>query len=142
MRKASPVELDEDYIEEITCMTQEKVVRTWNSCLDELSRKPKLWKKVDKAIRIYRTLVVNPSCKLYAMTKEGWKAFLEELGHDRVTTLLSEADGDLFRINDWYMLIVNGTLVSYGEDESGIVYPLALFMKALHYKIGGCNDYY
>ena len=142
MRKGAPVELDDEYVDEITEMSVDKVVRTWNACLDELSRKPKVWKRVDKSLRMYRTLLVDPSCKLYPMSKEGWKSFMEEIGQERVATLLSEAHDELFKIDDWYMLVVNGSLVSYGEDESGVVYPLALFMKALNYRIGGNHVFY
>ena len=74
MRSGAPIEIDERYVEAIVEMDVPKVVRTWNTCLDELSRKPKLWKKVEKSLRMYKAVAVTPATRLYPMTAEGWKS--------------------------------------------------------------------
>jgi hypothetical protein len=142
MRSGAPIEIDERYVEAIVEMDVPKVVRTWNTCLDELSRKPKLWKKVEKSLRMYKAVAVTPATRLYPMTAEGWKSLQYEIGQDRFFQLLADSSHDFVDMSDWFVAVAENRLMSFSEDEDALMTPLAIFMKALNWKIGGSSSAY
>lgn len=137
MRKDAPVQLDEDIVDDIMDMTQIEVVEKWNDSLDKLSRRPKTWDRVKQSMKTYKLSVIELSTVLYPMTPAGWRDFIDRYGSEEAARLIADAHPDVFSTGDWFMLVIGGHLVSYDEDEQGICYPLALFLKALGYRPGG-----
>ena len=131
MRRDAPIELDDDLVDMILDMSQLRFVKEWNDALDALAKRPKVWRKVEQALKIYKQSRIRPDTRIYPVTREGWHDLLTTYGFEKASELLADAHSDVFDVNDWFMLVISGKLVSYDQDSQGVVYPLALFLKAL-----------
>lgn len=134
MRRESPIEVDEDLVDDICEMKQGAVVALWNKCLDELANKPKVWKRVERSMEAYKLPAITPGTVLYANTAEGWEQFLLQRDAKASAEILSKSS-ETWEGGCWFFYVLDGLIVCHDEDEIGIAYPLAIFMRALGRKL-------